>query len=128
MDKFQDDISTKRGKEFEKKQAQRGEESRKSLIESRIASARNAEESKYYSVRDKKIKALEAKIKVPGTKGKEKIRLRGEINLINDEILAGYTAPEADAGLPTVTTQAQFDALDSGDEYIGENGKPTTKP
>jgi hypothetical protein len=127
MDKFQDDISTKRGKEFEKKQAQRGEESRKSLIESRIASARNAEESKYYSVRDKKIKALEAKIKVPGTKGKEKIRLRGEINLINDEILAGYTAPEADA-TPSVTTQEQFDALPPGAQYKNNSGQIATKP
>lgn len=37
-------------------------------------------------------------------------------------------AAKARAGLPRVTTQAQFDALRSGDKYIGSDGKTRTKP
>jgi hypothetical protein len=127
MDKIQEEVQAKSEKEFEAKTAQQKEESRKSLIASRIASAQTAEESKYYSERERKIKAIDARKKTGGLSSKEKVELTKQKNKLNEEIMAGYTAPEVDSA-PIVTTQEQFDALPSGAQYKNNSGQIATKP
>ena len=127
MNKIQEEVQAKSEKEFEAKTAQQKEESRKSLIASRIASAQTAEESKYYSERERKIKAIDARKKTGGLSSKEKVELTKQKNKLNEEIMAGYTAPEVDSA-PIVTTQEQFDALPSGAQYKNNSGQIATKP
>jgi hypothetical protein len=94
MDKIQAEVGEKAQKEFDAKKAQRAEESRQSLIQSRIASAKTAEESRFYSTREKKIKALEAR-KKSGVGSKEKVALNKKLDKLNEEIAVGYTEKTA---------------------------------
>jgi hypothetical protein len=41
---------------------------------------------------------------------------------------AGYNPPQAEPETKTVTTQAQYDALAPGTEYLNKNGKTSIKP
>jgi hypothetical protein len=116
-----------------KVQKRRDAEFKKATVQTALdkagAEATTKAEKQFFDTRKSQLTALEKRLdgkfsREEKEKGGLEDQLKEQEKALLNEIATGFV-PDA---LPTVTTQAEFDALASGDKYTTSSGATATKP
>jgi hypothetical protein len=108
-------------------------EVRRKEMQEDIDNAQSKAEKDFYSNLKSQIDGIQARIdegsytpaqKKAGLEKQHEIQMRELMN----KRAAGYNPPQAEPETKTVTTQAQYDALSPGTQYLNKNGQTATKP